>query len=206
MGRRSASTGSEGPAFNLADVVDVELRVVVGSRGAIQPHVWRVPIDGLLSGPGRATCAAAGGREGPRAGIQDPNIASLPAFTISGYQGFSGNAGDGRPKWQDRGEYELIDSLTWIKGKHILKFGGRMYHRNILFTDARSHNGAFNYTGVMTQRPSRLRARGTRFADFMLGYPASVDAVESCDLVGRNRHVLARLLPGRLPVDEQPDA
>ena len=34
----------------------------------------------------------------------------------SGYQGFSGNAGDGRPKWQDRGEYELIDSLTWIKG------------------------------------------------------------------------------------------
>ncbi len=80
-------------------------------------------------------------------GIQDPNIASLPAFTISGYQGFSGNAGDGRPKWQDRGEYELIDSLTWIKGKHILKFGGRMYHRNILFTDARSHNGAFSLYG-----------------------------------------------------------
>ena len=107
-------------------------------------------------------------------GIQDPNIASLPAFTISGYQGFSGNAGDGRPKWQDRGEYELIDSLTWIKGKHILKFGGRMYHRNILFTDARSHNGAFGYTGVMTQRPVTSAGTGVSFADFMLGYPANV--------------------------------
>ena len=105
---------------------------------------------------------------------QDPNIASLPAFTISGYTGFSGNAGDGRPKWQDRGEYEVTDNLTWIKGKHILKFGGRMYHRNILFTDARSHNGAFNYTGVMTQRPVTSAGTGVSFADFLLGYPASV--------------------------------
>src|SRR5439155_271943 len=29
-------------------------------------------------------------------GIQDRSIASLPAFSFSGYQGFSGNAGDGR--------------------------------------------------------------------------------------------------------------
>ncbi len=108
------------------------------------------------------------------AGIQDPAIGSLPAFSISGYQGFSGNAGDGRPKWQDRGEYEVTDNLTWIKGRHILKFGGRMYHRNILFTDARSHNGAFNYTGVMTQRPGTSAGTGVSLADFLLGHPASV--------------------------------
>ncbi len=106
-------------------------------------------------------------------GIQDPAIASLPAFSFSGYQGFSGNAGDGRPKWQNRGEYEVTDNLTWIKGKHIMKFGGRMYRRNILFTDARSHNGVFNYTGVMTQLPAASAGTGNAFADFMLGYPAS---------------------------------
>ena len=55
-----------------------------------------------------------------------------------------------------------------------MKFGGRMYHRNILFTDARSHNGSFNYTGVMTQRPTASAGTGVSFADFMLGYPASV--------------------------------
>ena len=49
-----------------------------------------------------------------------------------------------------------------------------MYHRNILFTDARSHNGAFNYTGVMTQRRSSPAGTGDSFADYMLGYPASV--------------------------------
>jgi hypothetical protein len=105
--------------------------------------------------------------------IQDPNIASIPAFTFSGYQGFSGNADDGRPKWQDRGEYELTDSLTWITGKHILKFGGRIYRRNILFTDARSHNGVFNFTGVMTQNPASATGTGDGFADWMLGYPAN---------------------------------
>ncbi len=49
-----------------------------------------------------------------------------------------------------------------------------MYHRNILFTDARSHNGVFNYTGVMTQRPGNTAGTGVSFADFLLGYPASV--------------------------------
>jgi hypothetical protein len=106
-------------------------------------------------------------------GIQDPAIASIPAFSFSGYAGFSGNNADGRPKWQDRGEYEVTDNLTWVKGRHILKFGGRMYHRNILFTDARSHNGVFGYTGVMTQRPLSPAGTGNAFADYMLGYPAN---------------------------------
>jgi hypothetical protein len=101
---------------------------------------------------------------------QDPEIASIPAFNISGYQGFSGNAGDGRPKWQNRGEYEITDNLTWVKSRHILKFGGRIYRRHILFTDARSHNGVFGFTGVMTQRPGTA-GTGNGFADFMLGTP-----------------------------------
>jgi len=53
--------------------------------------------------------------------IQDPAIASIPAFTFSGYQGFSGNADDGRPKWQDRGEYELTDAIRAMSlgGKRV---------------------------------------------------------------------------------------
>ena len=97
----------------------------------------------------------------------------MPAFTISGYTGFSGNAGDGRPKWQNRGEYEVTDNLTWIKGKHILKFGGRMYRRNILFTDARSHNGVVRLHRRHDSAPDVVAGTGNAFADFLLGYPAS---------------------------------
>ena len=104
---------------------------------------------------------------------QDPAISSLPAFSFSGYAGFSGNAGDGRPKWQDRGEYEITDNATWVKGPHIMKFGGRVYRRNILFTDARDHNGTYGFTGVMTQNPASAAGTGDGFADFLLGYPAN---------------------------------
>ena len=48
-----------------------------------------------------------------------------------------------------------------------------MYHRNILFTDARSHNGVFGFTGVMTQRPTASAGTGVSFADYLLGYPAN---------------------------------
>jgi hypothetical protein len=167
------ATRLEGPAYNLA-------MSLTSNFGSSLVHEVRFS---RMYGEYRSTAYFQGQgvelvqqRAGVRglAGIQDPAIASLPAFSMSGYQGWSGNAGDGRPKWQDRGEYELTDNLTWIKGRHILKFGGRMYHRNILFTDARSHNGSFNFTGVMTQRPGNTAGTGVSFADFLLGYPASV--------------------------------
>ena len=167
------STRLEGPAFNLA----VSLTSNVGSSLVHEVRFSRMYGEyrstAYFQGQGVDLVQQQAGVRG-LAGIQDPAIASLPAFTINGYQGFSGNAGDGRPKWQDRGEYELIDSLTWIKGKHILKFGGRMYHRNILFTDARSHNGVFTYSGVMTQRPGTSAGTGISFADFILGYPSAM--------------------------------
>jgi hypothetical protein len=167
------STRLEGPAFNVA----MSLTSNFGSSLVHEVRFSRMYGEyrstAYFQGEGVNLVQQQAGVKGLE-GIQDPNIASLPAFTISGIQGFSGNAGDGRPKWQDRGEYELIDSLTWIKGRHIMKFGGRMYHRNILFTDARSHNGVFNYTGIMSQRPVTSAGTGVAFADFILGYPASV--------------------------------
>ena len=167
------ATRLEGPAYNLA----MSLTSNIGSSLVHEVRFSRMYGEyrstAYFQGQGVNLVQQQAGVKGLEQ-TQDPNIASIPAFTISGYTGFSGNAGDGRPKWQDRGEYEVTDNLTWIKGKHIFKFGGRMYHRNILFTDARSHNGAFSYTGVITQRPTNSAGTGVSFADFVLGYPANV--------------------------------
>lgn len=107
-------------------------------------------------------------------GLQDPATSSIPAFSFSGYTGFQGMAYDGRPKYQDRYAYLLNDNITWVKGKHTLKFGGRIYFRKILFTDSRTQNGAFTYDGSMTEDPASPRGTGDAFADWMLGYPVSV--------------------------------
>jgi hypothetical protein len=108
-------------------------------------------------------------------GLQNSATSSIPVFSFSGYTGFSGMAYDGRPKYQDRYAYVLNDNLTWVKGRHTLKFGGRVYYRKILFTDSRTQNGAFNYDGVMTQNPASPSGTGNAFADWMLGYPSSVE-------------------------------
>jgi hypothetical protein len=165
------STRLQGPAYNIAVALTSNFRSSLVHEARFSRMYGEYRSTAFFQGQGVQLLQQAGvtGLEG----IQDPAIASIPAFTFSGYAGFSGNAGDGRPKWQNRGEYEITDNLTWIKGKHILKFGGRMYRRNILFTDARSHNGVYNYTGVMTQRPSSSAGTGNAFADWMLGYPAS---------------------------------
>ncbi len=165
------STKLRGPAFNVAAALTSNFGSSLVHEVRFSRMYGQYRSTAFFQGQGVQLNQQAGilGLEG----IQDPLIASIPAFSFSGYAGFSGNNADGRPKWQDRGEYEVTDNVTWIKGKHIMKFGGRMYHRNILFTDARSHNGVYNYTGVMTQRLSSPAGSGNAFADYMLGYPAS---------------------------------
>jgi hypothetical protein len=119
------STRLEGPAYNIAVAWTSNLKSSMVHEFRFSRMYGEYRSTAYFQGQGVDLMREAGvtGLEG----IQDPAIASLPAFSFSGYAGFSGNAGDGRPKWQDRGEYEVTDNLTWIKGKHIVKFGGRMY-------------------------------------------------------------------------------
>jgi hypothetical protein len=166
------STILKGPAYNIALSLTSNFGTSVVHEARFSRMYGEYRSTAYFQGQGVALVQQQGGVTGLER-TQDPLIASLPAFSFSGYAGFSGNAGDGRPKWQDRGEYEVTDNVTWIKGRHILKFGGRMYRRNILFTDARSHNGVFNFNGAMTQRPVSPSGTGVSFADYLLGYPSS---------------------------------
>src|SRR5262245_28955384 len=165
------STQLEGPAYNLAGALTSTFGSSIVHELRASRMYGEYRSTAYFQGQGVDLLRQAGVR-GLEV-VQDPAIATLPAFTFSGYTGFSGNAGDGRPKWQDRSEYEITDNVTWIKGPHILKFGGRVYRRNILFTDARTHNGSFGFTGVMTQNPASAAGTGDAYADFLLGFPAN---------------------------------
>ena len=160
-----------GPAFNLAGALTSNFGTSIVHELRVSRMYGEYRSTAYFQGQGADLLAQAGVKGLEQA--QDPAISSLPAFSFSGYAGFSGNAGDGRPKWQNRGEWEITDNVTWVKGPHILKFGGRIYYRNILFTDARDHNGTYGFTGVMTQNPASSAGTGDGFADFLLGYPAN---------------------------------
>jgi hypothetical protein len=99
---------------------------------------------------------------------------SFPDFGWSGYTAMNGSAFDQRPKTQDLKVFEISDNLTWVKGRHIVKFGGKFRRWIPLFTDSKTYAGQWNFDGSLTQNAARTAGTGDAFADFLLGYPRSV--------------------------------
>jgi hypothetical protein len=99
---------------------------------------------------------------------------SFPDFSWSGYTAMNGSAFDQRPKTQNLKVYEISDNLTWVKGRHIVKFGGKFRRWEPLFTDSKTYAGQWTFDGSLTQNAARTAGTGDAFADFLLGYPRQV--------------------------------
>ena len=102
---------------------------------------------------------------------------SFPDYSFSGYSALQGSAFDQRPKSQDRTVFEPTDTFTILKGKHSLKFGVLVRYFQWIGYDSSNYAGIFNFTGIETQNPTATPTKptgGDAFADFLLGYPASV--------------------------------
>jgi Carboxypeptidase regulatory-like domain len=96
---------------------------------------------------------------------------SFPDYSWSGYAALQGSTFDQRPKSQDRTAFEVTDNFTIIKGRQSLKFGVLVRYYQWIGYDSAVYAGLFGFTGAETQNQG---AGGDAFADFLLGYPASV--------------------------------
>ena len=99
---------------------------------------------------------------------------SFPDFAFSGYHALQGSTFDQRPKTQDRRVLEATDNFTILKGRQSLKFGVLIRYYQWLGTDTGNYVGNFNFTGAETQNPGISSKGGDAFADFLLGFPASI--------------------------------
>jgi hypothetical protein len=97
---------------------------------------------------------------------------SFPDYSWSGYAALQGSAFDQRPKSQDRTVFEPTDNFTILKGRHSIKFGVLVRYYQWIGYDSSNYVGIFNFTGAETQNSAATG--GDSFADFLLGYPASV--------------------------------
>lgn len=70
------------------------------------------------------------------------DIGSFPDFAWAGYASLTGSAFDQRPKTQDRYAREFVDNMTWIKGKHVVKFGTKIRHYSWLGADSKRFTAA----------------------------------------------------------------
>lgn len=106
----------------------------------------------------------------------------IPNFGIDLYTGVS----KGRPGFSISDNVQLIENLTWVRGKHTFKFGGDV--RNLRARSALSFTTGNNY-GDFSFGPA---FSGYGFADFLLGVPTqSAIAVMSRDNDGQATHYKA---------------
>jgi hypothetical protein len=86
----------------------------------------------------------------------------FPFFNVSGYA----QIGDptGNPSLQVTQTYQYSGNMTWVTGRHVIKFGGEALHGDAEDVIASSANGNFQFLGNWT---------GNAFGDFLLGLPDS---------------------------------
>ena len=90
------------------------------------------------------------------------NFPGFPQLSITGFQGIAGNAF--QPLVNPTNMYEIVDSLSWIKGSHAVKFGADLRDYRLTSTNSANSRGSFSFTGTYT---------GNAFADYLTGYPTS---------------------------------
>jgi hypothetical protein len=119
---------------------------------------------------------------------------SFPDFSFSGYSALQGSAFDQRPKSQDRTVLEPTYNFTILTGRHSLKFGALFRYYQWLGYDSSNYSGIFNFTSAETQAlPDPVLhtpppvVGGDAFADFLLGFPASVARAYPADNFGGQR-------------------
>ena len=94
----------------------------------------------------------------------------IPDISLSnGIQGLS----ETQPSFSIAQTIAFSEVLSWIHGKHNLRFGGdyRRVHRD--FLAGSNATGNFAFTGLFTEDPAQDPNTGSSIADFLLGLPQS---------------------------------
>jgi hypothetical protein len=109
--------------------------------------------------------------------VATPVNYGLPNVELSDIQGLS----EQQPSFSIGQTISFSETLSWIHGKHNLRFGGdyRRVHRD--FLAGSNATGSFTFTGLFTEDATGNQATGSPFADFLLGYPqqTTLDSVTS---------------------------
>jgi hypothetical protein len=171
------------PPTSLASDVWTESHSVVGSETHIfRPNLINEARFGYMET--REVQQVPGTNLDAQYGIQGapdyPEVHGLPTFAISGLNtlGTTGpgslplsTTGSGNLPLDKQGRnIQFLDNLSWVKGRHTLKFGLDVEQVTLYGHVTLSARPAFTFTGVYTQNPQSRPGTGSAFADFLLGY------------------------------------
>jgi len=102
----------------------------------------------------------------------------IPAISLDhGLTGF-GNSSEG-PYENNNRVMQVINNLSWIRGKHSFKFGGEVRNDAYRQVGNQFARGQFSFIRNATRNPGAPGVSGDSFADFLLGQPQQAEAAVS---------------------------
>ncbi|HXJ37908.1 MAG TPA: hypothetical protein VNH18_01445, partial [Bryobacteraceae bacterium] len=108
---------------------------------------------------------------------------AAPLINLSGYAALAGST-DNRPKANRIRTYQYRTALSWNHSNHDLKFGAQLSHQAHAFLNGNASQGTFNFDGRYSNDPQSAGNTGDAFADFLLGYPFSVQRATPIQIFG----------------------
>lgn len=85
---------------------------------------------------------------GLQGSTSSPDMVGFPRFTVTNMAAL-GNAAN-MPVIFHVTNYQLADTLTWVKGKHVLKFGGDILRTQFFQPYYNNNRGTYNFNGFWT--------------------------------------------------------
>src|SRR6185369_10504857 len=78
----------------------------------------------------------------------------FPSISFSGGTGGSVSFGRGYDEKFYAMHYTAIENITWIRGKHTMKFGGEFDRDQINRNATSGAQGSYNFSNAMTSQPN----------------------------------------------------
>jgi hypothetical protein len=75
------------------------------------------------------------------------------------------------PSKEIQNSYVLTDNLTWIRGRHSLKFGTELRREQFTIFQPAASRGNLGFGSEFTDNPASPSSGGSAFASFLLGIP-----------------------------------
>lgn len=107
----------------------------------------------------------------PNANRGDPTSSGLSFIEVSGFQ----NLGDSlwTPEFAAENIFQIADTLSWVRGKHSLKFGVDFRRQQRNFFQTTAPRGWFSFSSLFTQDLATGDG-GNGAADLLLGLPSYI--------------------------------
>jgi len=118
-----------------------------------------------------------------------PHIGGLPSISFSDGTAVIGSSGF-LPSVEIQNSYVLSENLTWIRGRHSMKFGTEIRQEEFTIFQPAAPRGTLSFGSEFTDNPGAVTTGGEAFATFLLGIPDS-GSITSLHNVDYHRQIYA---------------